>query len=524
MILSKKPLNAEERRNLLLMIQEAESRGIKLPKEAKEALADKKKIAWPVAPNGYFMRDDGAIYNPSVNHEGFIKSRARNVLLYGPRGCGKSGGGAQKAIMKIAQGESGIISNPDFENLKISTWPEFKRWIPWNMVVPSQRHRHSDVWQPTQPFSMVFLNGAVVRIKGGKESSSSRGPNVNWFWYDEGGRDETGVTWQITNAGVRVGKEPQSWCTMTPKPTEHWAYKFFIEQDIPAELIQAFEKVTGGDRILVESFHATREDNEKNLDETYYINLALNYPSGWLRAQEFDGEFANEGGRLASRVWFIGGKDRELEGSDAKEHENRVIDTAPERVAKRVRFWDLAATEKKVVGTGKKKEMNDPDESVGSLISKFKNDLYPKDQFCIEDQVGGFWSWESLLENIVNTARKDGPYVAIVLEEEPGSGGKNQVAAVKVHFKKFPELASIKIIGQKAKDVGDRVMAANHWFAVASEGRMWMVRNPKWNGKFLGQLDGFTQVTHDDRITSVTGGMSYLSPFSSWVRVPFLSV
>ena len=520
---SQKPLSPQEMRDLRLMLQEAKSRGIKLPKEAQELLADKKKAVWPIAPNGYFLRDDGILYNPSVNHEGFIKSRARYVLLYGPRGCGKSGAGAQKAVFKISQGESGIISNPDFENLKLSTWPEFKRWIPWKMVIPQHRHRHSDAWQPTQPFTMAFMNGAIVRFKGGKESSSSRGPNVNWFWYDEGGRDETGLAWQVTSAGVRVGKDPQSWCTMTPKPTEHWAYKFFVEQNIPDELIQEFDKASGGDRILIEYFHATREDNATNLDATYYASLSLLNPTGWMRAQEYDGEFANEGGRLASHTWFIGGKDSELEGSTAKEHPNRVLDARPERVAKRVRFWDLAATEKKVVGIGKKKEMNDPDESVGTLISKFKNELHPKDQFCIEDQVGGFWSWENLLDNVVNTARHDGPYVTVVLEEEPGSGGKNQVAAVQMHFKKFPELKSIKVVGQKAKEVGDRVMAANHWFAVAAEGRMWMVRG-KWNQKFLGQLDGFTQVAHDDRVTSVTGGMNYLSPFASWVQMPFVTL
>ncbi len=66
-------------------------------------------------------------------------------------------------------------------------------------------------------------------------------------------------------------------------------------------------------------------------------------------------------------------------------------------------------------------------------------------------------------------------------------------------------------------------MAANHWFAVASDGRMWMVAGD-WNSKFLGQLDGFTQVMHDDRVTSITGAMNFLSPFKAWSRVPFLSI
>jgi len=469
-------------------------------------------MVWPKSLNGYFLRDDGHEYIPSEAQEGFVHSMARFSMLYGPRGCGKSGAGSQKALGKIEKGLPGLIMNPDFENLKISTWPEFKRWIPWNMVVPSQRYRKHDVWQPSKPFSMVFMNGAVVYIKGGKEAGSTRGPNVNWFWYDEGGRDDSGQAWQIANASVRIGDNPQAWCTETPRPTEHWSYKFFINKDIPQEIIDEFEKLAGNDRILVDYYHATRDDNIKNLDATYYLSLALNYPGGHLRAQEYDGEFANEGGKIGDRAWFHD-KFRER----------------PDQAIKRVRFWDMAATEKKVVGIGKKKELNDPDDSVGTLLSSFwfeyEEDEKPKKDtnWCIEHQVYGTWEWEELLEHIVQTAHADGPYVPIVIEEEPGSGGKNQVAAVKTHLKKFPDLVSHQVIGQRARDVGDRVMAANHWFALASAGKMWMCKGG-WNEKFLAQLDGFTQILHDDLVTSVTGAMSYIRPFKSWTRTPFISL
>lgn len=493
-------------------MEEAKARGITLPNDVDEIFQNPKTAKWPLDPDGYFVRGDGHLYKPSEAHKGFIESTARNVMIYGPRGCGKSGAGSQKALRKIMQGETGLVINPDFENLKISTWPEFKQWIPWKMVVPSQRHRQNDAWEPSKPFTMVFMNGAKVYIKGGKEAGSTRGPNVNWFWYDEGGRDETGLAWQLANASVRIGNCPQAWCTETPRPTEHWSYKFFIAQDIPEELKKEFEEVTKGDRILVEYFHATREDNLKNLDATYYINLALNYPSGHLRAQEFDGEFANEGGKIGDRAWFDG----------------KLMD-APNPVIKRVRFWDMAATEKKVIGIGQKKKLNDPDESVGTLISSFfreyeEDGKHKKDtNWCIEDQVAGTWEWEELLDAIVDTARKDGYLVPIVIEEEPGSGGKNQVAAVKTHLKKFPDLQTHQVIGQRARDVGDRVMAANHWFALAAQGKMWMVKGT-WVEKFLTQLDGFTQILHDDRVTSVTGAMTYVRPFKSWGRTPFISL
>lgn len=493
----KPPLSDEDRKDLLLLLQEAQARGVQLPPEVKNQLRDKKKLDWPIAPNGYFLREDGHEYNPSPVHEKFIKSPARYTLLYGPRGCGKSGSGAQKALFKIMQGESGIVSNPDFENLKISTWPELKRWIPWDMVILHHRHRQSDAWQPTQPFMLAFVNGAKVYVKGGKDSSSSRGPNVNWFWYDEGGRDETGLSWQITNAGVRVGNNPQSWCTMTPRPMEHWAYKFFIKRDDELLSDLELEEATDNDRILIEWFHATRKDNEANLSDGFYREMSILYPSGWLREQEFEGEFANEGGKIGDSNWF---KDK--------------IRMMPPETLKRVRFWDLAGTEKKTA-------KDDPDETVGTLISKFIE--AKEDNFCIEHQVAGFWSWEKLLNQIVATARVDGPFVPIVLEEEPGSGGKNQVEAVKTYFKNFPELQAHKVIGQRAREVGDRVMAANHWFSLASVGKMWLVRG-EWNSKFLSQLDGFTQISHDDRVTSVTGAMTFLRPFKTWRKVPFLSL
>jgi len=75
------------------LIAEAETRGIKLPSDLKDVFQNKKTQKWPIAPNGYFLREDGYGYNPSEAQAGFIKSTARNVMIYGPRGCGKSGAG-----------------------------------------------------------------------------------------------------------------------------------------------------------------------------------------------------------------------------------------------------------------------------------------------------------------------------------------------------------------------------------------------------------------------------------------------
>lgn len=494
-----KPLNVDEQKKLVALLMEIQSRGLEIPKDYQNILngGTKESKTWRKGGNGYFLKDDGGQYKPAPQQEAFIKSTARFVSARAGRGSGKSGAGAQKAMFKIEQGEDGAVINPIFSDFKTSTWPEFKRWIDWSMVVPSQRHRKSDAWEPHQPFTMVFTNGAKVYCKGLKDPKSARGANINWLWYDEAASDETGMSWKIAIASVRVGKNPQAWATTTPKGKEHWFYKFFIEQEIPQEAVDLLQE---DGRILIENFKWSIIDNRENLDPAYYASVISAFPSGWLRAQEVDGEFAEEGGKIGDRSWFDG----------------KIRNAPPEYVNKRIRFWDLAATEKKQAS-------DDPDETVGTLLSKRFEPEIRKDKYCIEHQVAGYWAWEQLLEAIANTARYDGIDIPIVLEEEPGSGGKNQVAAVKEYFKRYPELVYHKVVGLPAKKVGDRVMAANYWFAVAAEGLFEMVKG-SWNEKTLSQIDGFTQILHDDRVTSITGAFTYATPFKSWARVPFFTL
>jgi phage terminase large subunit-like protein len=493
------PLRIEEQQKLVSLLSELKSRGLEMPEDYKNLLSPeiKKDVKWRLGGNGYFLKTDGKQYVPTEQQKAFISSEARFVLLRSGRGGGKSAAGSQKAMFRVMRGEDGAVINPVFSDFKTSTWPEFKQWIDWNMVVPSQKHRRNDAWSPHQPFTMVFTNGAKVYCKGLKDPKSARGANINWLWYDEAASDQTGMSWKIAIASVRVGKNPQAWATTTPKGTEHWVYKFFVEKEIPQEAVEILEK---DDRILIETFKGTINDNKANLDPGFYASIVSAFPSGWLRAQEVDGDFATEGGKIGDRRWFDG----------------KIRDAPPEIVNKRVRFWDLAATEKKQV-------KDDPDEMVGTLLSKRYEPEIKKDIFCIEHQVAGQWAWEQILEAIANTARHDGVDIPVVLEEEPGSGGKNQIAAVKTYFKTFPELAYHKVVGQSAKKVGDRVMAANHWFGVAAEGRFEMVKG-MWNEKTLAQIDGFCQIIHDDRVTSITGAFTYSNPFRSWVKVPFFSI
>lgn len=489
---SKSGLTEEQRTQLLIAMQEAKARGLEVDLD----IVKPPIIKWPIDSNGYFTKNDGKFFQPTDSHAGFVLSTAVFAAFIGARGSGKSASGAQKALRKVEKGEPGAVFNPDFENFKYSTWPELKEWIPWGTVVPSQRFRANPDWSPHQPFTMVFLNGAKMYCKGLKNPDSARGPNINWLWYDEGGRDDTGLGWKIAVAGVRIGEDPQAWVTATPSGRDHWIYEFFYEKEIPEDALEAFEEVAK-DRELVEFFHGSIFDNKDNLDPTFFASMLATYPSGWLRQQEIFGEFVDEGGVLGSTLWFDGKKRTE----------------PPFVVHKRVRFWDLAASEKKVAKKGRRKD--EPDETCGSLVC-----WDGKEQFCIEDQVAGHWKWKQLKQSIKDTAKLDGIAVPIYIEQEPGSGGKNQIAAIQEEFSEDIELAGHKVIGFFPRDYGDKIMRANYWFAEAANGQWYIIYAP-WNKKFFKQLGSFPG-RYDDYIDSISGARLCIAPIKKWKKIKFL--
>jgi predicted phage terminase large subunit-like protein len=485
-------MDEEERKRLLaLYLQEARSRGVPIPKE----LFQPKVYRFPTDSRGYFSKLDGSLYKPTEQQEAFIASTARFVGFGGSRGSGKSGAGAQKALRKIMQGYSGGVLNADFENLKTSTWAEFREWIPWDMVVPAHRYRRNLEFDPHQQFRLAFLNGASVTVKGVKDPNSARGSNWNWIWYDEVQRDDTGLSWKVAIASVRVGVNPQVFATFTPHPSgkDHWAYKFFIEREVPEEAQKLFA-LDGGGEELIEFYRGTIRDNQANLDSGYFASMLAAYAGGGMEQRELYGEFVGDAGALGDRTWFNG----------------KILspDKLPDNISARVRFWDLAATEKKMTG----KKYNDPDETIGTLESWNKYDFY------IEDQVGGCFAWDDIKKLIVETAERDGESVKIFVEQEPASGGKNQVEELKSYVReKLP--GHPVVVGYPPPH--DRVICANTWFAEAKNGHVYLVYGD-WNEKFLRQFASFPEGRHDDRITSASGARYNLAPIKTWNKMKFM--
>ena len=337
-----------------------------------------------------------------------------------------------------------------------------------------------------------------------KDPESARGSNVNFFWYDEGRRDPTGLGWKNAIAFCRIGNMPQAWCTTTMAGLDHWTNTFFQGKN-SAEVQKLIEelKVQGVDQPLFDIYKTSTKMNADNLDPMFYASLVSAYPSGYLRTREIEGEASDEGGSLGDRRWF--------DGKDLPE--------CPDWAIKNVRFWDLAATEAKIL---RGKKINDPDETVGSLVGCDMNKDTTQTRFVVQDSFGGWWEWSKIKEMILETAKTDGAHVEICFEQEPASGGKNQIAELTSMIK--AELPGWKVSALEAKKLGDRVLAANTWFAEAALGQWYYVRG-LWNEKVFQQLDRFDGVSHDDRITSITGARHQIAPLKKkWGSVKFLSM
>jgi len=202
-----------------------------------EKLKRKARVDWPLDYLHYQNRETKKFYKPHHDPElEFITDKEHRYLLAkGGEGGGKSVAGIIRDLERIKAGASGIMGSPDFEHFKKSLWPEFRRWCPWEYVVPAQQYRQHFSWEPGRPFQLAFITGAVVYCGGMKESDimAWEGPNVNWAHFDEGRRHKTPAAIKVLDGRVRIPVDhpehghypPQLWLTTTPR--KHWLYEFF---------------------------------------------------------------------------------------------------------------------------------------------------------------------------------------------------------------------------------------------------------------------------------------------------------
>ncbi len=202
-------------------------------------LADALEVSPASWPDTYVNRDTGKVYTSHGSHEDlFVRhDTPRWVLEKGGEGSGKSASGIVKTLERARRGCDGIMVGPDLPHFRRSLWQEFRRWCPWEQVVPRQRYRQNKEWEPNEPFVLAFLSGARLFCGGIESPGSWEGPNVNFAFMDEARHLRNAGALKVLAGRTRIpgphGEPPQVFITTTPR--KNWLFEYFGPWDDPAQ-------------------------------------------------------------------------------------------------------------------------------------------------------------------------------------------------------------------------------------------------------------------------------------------------
>lgn len=200
------------------------------------------------------------------------------------------------------------------------------------------------------------------------------------------------------------------------------------------------------------------------------------------------------------------------EGGIVKRAWFQIVGAAPTEVARRLRWWDMAATEQKAG--------NDPDWTAGARVS-MTEDGVAYVEHVVAERESAF-----LVEKVVKTtAMADGLDVDIWMEQEPGSAGK---ALIGVYSRKLSGLGGFKFRGELS--TGSKETYVDVLAGAMEAGNVFWVRGP-WLEGVIDQACGFPNADHDDEIEAVAKAYCKLATrvrpqmrdVSAEDRVPMLS-
>jgi predicted phage terminase large subunit-like protein len=202
------------------------------------------------------------------------------------------------------------------------------------------------------------------------------------------------------------------------------------------------------------------------------------------RRQLLDGNWdIKESGRMFQREWF------------------KIIDQAPVECYK-VRYWDLAATKPK-------KEGHEPAWTVGLKMLKDKNNI------CYIENIERKRETPLVIESTVRQrAQLDGIETTIYMEQEPGSGGVNNID----HYRR-DILAGYNFKADKVSV--NKEERAKPFSSYAEAGNVYLVNGP-WVKKFLDEIEMFPDGKFKDQVDSASGAFIALFGGSVEPRVRWI--
>jgi predicted phage terminase large subunit-like protein len=213
------------------------------------------------------------------------------------------------------------------------------------------------------------------------------------------------------------------------------------------------------------------------IDREAYIKGLADLPAV-LREQLLNGDWnVSEGGSLFNRGWF-----------------EVVEPVAMPKMVKVVRVWDFAATDP---ARSKVPKGHGPAWTAGAKVG-----LATTGQWYILDLVRLRAQPQGVEQAVRATAARDGASVPVVIEQEPGSGGKNTID----HYRRFI------LVGYTVEAYipeTSKVARAGPVSSAAEAGNVKLMRGA-WNGAFLDEAELFPNGPFKDQVDAVSAGVAYL--------------
>ena len=167
-----------------------------------------------------------------------------------------------------------------------------------------------------------------------------------------------------------------------------------------------------------------------------------------------------------------------------------------------VRFWDLAASEKKM-GT-------DPDSTSGTLLGVDSHNLtHVLHNTSVQAEP------DQVLQHIKATAALDGPRVKIYIEQEGGASGK---ALIKSWQREL-----VGYVMEGIPSTGSKQTRAYPFAAQVNAGNVRLVK-AQWNKRWLARHRVFPHGKHDDEVDSTTGAFNEATGGQRWSSPKFMAL
>lgn len=208
-----------------------------------------------------------------IAHAGQIPPEDRAWFCYlmrSGRGGGKTRSGAEWVLKRVRQGYKHIAligqTAADIRDTMVELGP--------SSIMKIARVGERPVYEPSKR-RLTFPNGAIATTFTGEEPDQLRGPAHDSVWIDELAKfkypDET---WDNMEMGLRLGNNPQVFCTTTPRP-------------IP--IIKRLVK----DPTTIDIRFSTSQ-NAENLSPVFLKRIQEKYAGTRLGRQELEGEILDD--------------------------------------------------------------------------------------------------------------------------------------------------------------------------------------------------------------------------------------